>query len=363
MARSITPWHVALMLVLGCLAVSCSKPAPEPSSKPGIEIVFESGEVPLVFEPETLHLGRVVPGGIVEGEARVRNAGDRPVQVVNLNAPCECTSAEPDLPRTLAPGQAFSFPVRLNLGRLPRGGLSLEDLDGPEEVRRSLTLWVADGRAAELPVVAELSERLLVDPVVTDFRGIERGSTQTATLFLGPGRDPASPPVEILSVEPSPGPVPIRFEERPAAGGVELDLIAGPYPDLGLVRSDIRVRTGSEAEPVRVVLMAKVGEPLEVVPDQIRVTNADPTRPVVVKVHVRRRDGKPLQLRGASTEHGRIKLAELGESPNGAQVVRVLVAVPPWPDEVRGEITLTTNFPGEAGTVRLPVQVQARRPR
>lgn len=363
MGRHVTRWDAALLLLLAGLGASCAQPAPEEDGPGGIEIIVENGQVPLVFEPEVLPLGRVVPGGIIESEARVRNVGDRDVKVVSFNAPCECTSAEPDLPRTLAPGEAFSFPVRLSLGRLPRGGLSLENLDGPEEVRRSLTVWSDDGRAAELPLVAELSERLLVDPIVADFRGIERGSVHTMTTTLLPGRDPGSPPVEVLSVEPQPGRVPIRVEERPIPEGVELKLTAGPYSELGPVESEVLVRTASEPEPVRLLLRAGVREPLEVVPDEILVTSADPVRPVVVKVHVRRRDGKPLQLLESSTEHGRIQLSALGESPNGAQVVRVVVAVPPWPEEVRGEITLSTDFPGEAGSLRIPVHVQARHPR
>jgi hypothetical protein len=363
MGRRSTLPHALVLALLGFFTASCTTPAPEAPREEGVEIVVETGALPLVFEPPTLHLGRVVPGGIIDGRARIRNVGGQPVRVVNFNAPCECTSAEPDLPRTLAPGESFSFPVTLSLGRLPRGGLSLEGAAGPEEVHRSLTVWTADGRAAELPLIAELSEELVVEPVVTDFRTVPRGGMETATVRVGPGRGRPGRPVAIVSVETLPGSFPVRVEERPAEAGLELDLIAGPFSEGGPGETELRLLTDAEPEAVRLLLKAEVVEALVLMPQAVHQPRASPAQPVVAKVHVRRRDGLPIALESATTEHGSIKLTPLGESPNGAQVLRVVIGVPPWPAEVRGEITLQTDFPGEAGRLTLPVFVQARPPR
>jgi len=363
MARHGTPRYGLLMAFLGLLAASCHSPELETPKAGRDGVPVEAPVSSLVFDPPELHLGRVVPGGFIDGEARVRNASDRPIELVNYSAPCECTSAEPELPRTLRPGESFSFPVRLDLGQLPRGGLSLNGGDPPELVRRTLILWTADGRATELPVVVELSEQLDVRPTVSDLRRVVRGETKTTTVVLGPGRNRPERAIEILDIELVPGPVPLRVEQRPSGLGVELDLVLGPVQEAGRLETEVRVLTDAEPEQVRLLLVAEVVEPLLIVPAAIHLPAADPTRPVVLKVHVRRRDGGPIALKSYSTRSGRIKLSPLGESPNGAQMLRVLIAVPPWPAEVRGEVLLETDFPGEAGRLTVPVFVQARPPR
>lgn len=368
MARISTHEHGArgaLVALIGLLAAGCSggdTERPRAAERRGSGIVIETGGAGLAFEPPVLELGQVVPGGLLEGLASARNVGREPVTIQDYSAPCECTSARPELPRTLQPGESLRFPVRLDLGSLPRGGLRAVDDDEPEVLERRLSLWTRRGSSAELTLRADISEQLVVEPSVLDLRGGLRSEPAEGRIVVGPGRARPERPVTVRGVRPlDPGPNP-DVEVLPAAGGAELLVRLPPLEEPGAREWRLALDTDAQEDPALLLVLADPVEPILLTPERIDVV-APPGQPLLTRVHLRRRDGAPLELLEASSTSGRILVRPLGLTEAGTQAVEVLAAVRPWPEETAGEVILQTDLPGVAGRLTVPVRVREQEPR
>ena len=354
--------RAALLLLCVLLGTSCG-PAPEPGRPREAGIVVDAGATALAFEPAVLELGPVVPHGFAEATATVRNVGREPLTVIDYNAPCECTNARPELPRELRPGETMSVPVRLDLDHLARGGLPPEGSDDEPFVERELTLSTRRGRKAELLLRARVTDRLVVEPVVVDFPRLVVGEAGEASVRVGPGRARPDEPVQVLAARPRGGGPAPEVELRPDGAGVELGLRLAPFEEAGTHESELLLWTDAQPEPVPLLLRAEVVDLLEASPARIDMLGAAPGEPVLVRIAVRRRDGRPLERLEASATSGRVFVETLGPIGGGAQALRVTAAVRPWPEETVGEVRLQTEIPGGAGRLTIPVRVQARRPR
>ena len=80
--------------------------------------------------------------------------------------------------------------------------------------------------------------------------------------------------------------------------------------------------------------------------------------PVLVRLHVGRVDGKPLDFLAAGSDNHRI-LVEVQPGTGPDRQVQVVIPVLPPPGEETGVITITTRVPG-AETLSVPFRVVAK---
>lgn len=109
---------VLLGITLGATGCGGGTPQPPVQSASGHSLTV--GLSPDTSSFDTLRLGRIAEGDVVEGSFGLRNATQRPVVVLQVITGCGCTTAEID-PSPVAPGEertvTFRFDSRDRFGQ------------------------------------------------------------------------------------------------------------------------------------------------------------------------------------------------------------------------------------------------------
>jgi hypothetical protein len=340
-------WPLALVLATSLLP-GCrpsdggdAGTTPLPADHPGI-----------VFEPKTLDLGLLVPGGRASGHVLIRNVTDHVVTLVEMTNPCECTAAALDLPQDLEAGATLDVEVQLDLQEVPRGGLPQTDVPGPERLRRQIELRVG-AITTLLKVRAQLSDRVVIAPTNLSFGSIVEGESVNAVVMLYPGRELEA--IAVLAAEPS-DPL-LRVDEVSLDdGSVRLDVVWGPLEGFETRESSIKIVTDAEDFPVEVRLLATLVGPVRVTPATIPVAHARPNQPVSQRLEIATRDGRPFRILEVSATDGRIQHRPVRKSSRGVRLLDVVVLVPHLPETVQGELIIRTDVPG-GEVLTIPVHV------
>lgn len=115
---------------------------------------------------QVLNLGDVYEDTIAVGTIKFANAGDKPLEIMNIRTSCGCTAAELEK-RVYEPGEEGEVIVRFNTRNF--SGL----------VRKSVSIYVKDATPSNVKVTvqANIRRKLEIEPRFVNFQNIQMDQT------------------------------------------------------------------------------------------------------------------------------------------------------------------------------------------
>ena len=337
-----TRTHAAPLVLLAALALTACRGGDRP---PDAAALAQDVVMP---EPRVV-LGRTVPGGYVNGSLKVR--AERDALITRAEGTCGCTIVSATLPLRLKAGEVTDIPVALDLSRLAHGGATPE---GPRSIEREVVVTSERGARITGVVVADLSDRVRIEPAQVRFGAVAPGSSSTSEVLVS--AVPGAPAPEVLSATPDVPDVSVAVDPK-TPEGTRLHVTWHPSGKSELA-GNLALRLADPREPeLRVKLEGRAEALVTVDPDRIERLSAPVSRPVVVSFKVQRRDGLPLAILGAECTSHRVEVTVVG-GEGAMRTVRVLVPVLPLPAEINATLNIRTDAAGSE-SVAVPIRVRA----
>jgi len=116
--------------------------------------------------PQVLDLGDVYEDAIAVDTIRFANAGDKPLEIINIRTSCGCTAAKLEK-RVYEAGEEGEVIVQFNTRSF--SGL----------IRKSVSIYVKDATPSNVKVTlqANIKRKLEIEPRFIDFQGIQMNQT------------------------------------------------------------------------------------------------------------------------------------------------------------------------------------------
>ncbi len=130
-----------------------------------IPLLLLSQQLKLIT-PQVLNLGDVYEDVIVVDTIKFTNAGDKPLEIINIRTSCGCTATKLEK-KVYEPGEEGEVIVQLNTRNF--SGL----------VRKSVSIYVKDSEPSNVKVTlqANIKRKLDIEPRFIDFQGIQMDQT------------------------------------------------------------------------------------------------------------------------------------------------------------------------------------------
>ncbi len=338
---AIRPLLGLLAVVLAALlSAGCGRPAAPVLTPDDIELV-----------EERVVLGRTVPFGHVAGVLRIR-ARSAGATITQVSPSCGCTISDAALPVTLGPGEVFEAPIAMDLSRLTRGGVP-EGGGSPTPVERDVIIASQRGGKLVAKVVAELSDRITLDPAQVRLGTVALGTTGQSQVRVG---SPSGTAPRVLSVTTGRKDLTATVETDASSGGPLILLRWSPAAEEDL-ESSIRLAFDDPAEPsLTIPVQGRAAALVTAEPQRIENLAASISRPVVVTISVRRADELPLEILGVTSTSHRVQV-EVLPGLGAVRLVRVVVPVLPPPAETTGAVVIRTDAP-VGGVLEIPIRVR-----
>ncbi len=246
----------------------------------------------LVVEPRVFDLGRMEQREVRQLSVTLRNDGQAPLHIQDVETSCGCTAATPDK-RVLQPGESTNLAITFNSQRF----------EGPQLKTVSIHTDDPTNRVATVEIRVDVHAPIHVEPrPVMGFNRVPRGQTEVRKRVLSSGD------VETLEVTPG------KYRHDlfdvtvgPAPGGAanarEVTIALRPDAPVGIFREIITLRTNVPGAPtVDLEAGGEVAAPVMLQPEKVNLRYLQRGQEIRRVFHVRVLKGYDIKVTRAELD-------------------------------------------------------------
>jgi len=182
--------------------------SPQAGELPPAKPQEPTGPAPLMVlePPKTLDLGTIPRQGVTTGEIKVHNKGEGTLHITKVQSSCGCTKAKIDeKAKVVPPGGTSIITVTADPNRIP--GF---------ESRKTVTVMSDDPKnpRVQLSVLAKIDPEFALEPRDIEFGEIRKGAASTETMVLRQLSDEPIEVTEVMSFGAASKGLQLAFEKR-----------------------------------------------------------------------------------------------------------------------------------------------------